>query len=413
MTLELGRRLWFTIGALLVYRLGSYIPLPGIDQTALAQIFRSNPAGALEQAVSSSAVMPRFAIFALGLIPYLSAAFVLQLASIVIPALRALPRQGARGRRALELATIGLTIVFAAVQALGVTIAVENVPSLVSDPGWPFRLVAVLSMIGGTIFLVWLSGQITLRGVGNGLALILVVGIVLDFSSAIVATLEFGRRGILSTDLIAGLAVLAAALTGLIVFMECAQRRLPVVFPRRQVGARMLEGRSDLVVKLNAAGLIPAIAAYWLTFQAPALYNAAVGQGPSWLFGTVVEFEHGRLLSMAVYAAVIAFCAFAYTAFVLDPEQAAMDLAKHGGAIPGVASGEATAAHIDATATRTACLGAVYLVLLLLIPEILVAQAPLPFYFGSTSLLVVVCAALDLNAQLKNHALVMGGDQRP
>jgi preprotein translocase subunit SecY len=406
MTSELGRRIWFTIGALLVFRLGTYIPLPGIDQAALAQLFRSQAGGFLGQAdLFSGGAVGRLAIFALGLMPYLSAAILLQLVSIVVPMLAALPNQGERGRRRLENHTLGLTVAFAAFQAFGIAIALESIPSFVAEPGVLFRLTTVLSLTGGTIFLVWLSGQITARGVGNGLALIFFMGVVLELPSALAGTLELGRQGALSGGLILRVLIFAVALTGLIVFVELARRRLPVEYPRRQVGMRMIEGRSHLSVKLNAAGVIPAIVAAWLLAQLLAILSLTSGPGLGW--------GHGRPLHMVVYALAIALCALFYTAFVLNPERLAADLDKRGGIIPGLAPGEPTAEHIDGAISRTAMLGAVYLALVCLIPEILVAYAQVPFYLGGIALLVVVCTMLDLDAQLKNGAHIRLGGQRP
>jgi preprotein translocase subunit SecY len=415
MTSELGRRVWFTIGALLVFRLGTYIPLPGIDQAALAQLFRSQAGGLLGQAdLFSGGAVGRLAIFALGLMPYLSAAILLQLVSIVVPGLAALPNQGEGGRRRLENYTLGLTFAFAAFQAFGIAVALESIPNfVVFESGVLFRITTVLSLTGGTIFLVWLSGQITARGIGNGLALIFFLGVVLELPGAVAATLEVGRMGALSSNIILGVLLLAVLLTGLIVFTELARRRLPVEYPRRQVGMRMIEGRSHLSVKLNAAGVIPAIVAAWLLAQVLATSNFFVGQGPGWGHAVADQLAHGRPLHMVVYALATVLCALFYTAFVLNPERVAADLEKRGGVIPGVAPGEPTAEHIDTAMSRTAMLGAVYLALVCLIPEMLVAYARVPFYLGGTSLLIVVCTVLDLDAQLKNGAHIRLGGQRP
>lgn len=414
MTSELGRRIWFTIGALLVYRLGSYIPVPGIDQAALAQLFRSQAGGFFGQGdLFYGGAVGRLAIFALGLMPYLSAAILLQLVSIAVPRLMALPNRGERGRRRLENYTLGLTLALAAFQAFGIAVALESIPNFVTEPGLLFLLTTTLSLTGGTIFLVWLSGQITARGIGNGVALIFFLGIVLELPGAVAATLELGRRGMLSANGILGVLVLAVLLTGLIVFMELARRRLPVVYPRRQVGLRLIEGRSHLSVKLNAAGVIPAIIASWLLAQSLALSNLAVGQGPEWWHATANQLGQGRPLHMIVYALAIVLCAFFYIAFVLNPERVAVDLEKRGGVIPGIAPGEATAEHVDTAISRTAMLGAVYLVLVCLIPEMLIAYSQVPFYLGGTSLLIVVCTVLDLDAQLKNGAHIRLGGQRP
>jgi preprotein translocase subunit SecY len=414
MTSELGRRIWFTIGALLVFRLGTYIPLPGIDQAALAQLFRSQAGGFLGQAdLFSGGAVGRLAIFALGLMPYLSAAILLQLVSIVVPRLAALPNQGERGRRRLENYTLGLTFAFAAFQAFGIAAALESIPNFVVEPGVLFRLTTVLSLTGGTIFLVWLSGQITARGVGNGLALIFFMGVVLELPGAIAGMLDLGRQGVLSGGLILGVLVLAVALTGLIVFMERARRQFPVEYARRQVGMRMIEGRSHLSVKLNAAGVIPAVVASWLLAQLLAILSLTSGPGPGWAHAITSQLGHGRPLHMIVYALAIVLFALLYAAFVLSPERIAADLDKRGGVIPGVEPGEATAEHVDTAISRTAMLGAIYLALVCLIPEMLIAYARLPFYLGGIALLVVVCTMLDLDAQLKNGAHIRLGGQRP
>ena len=414
MTSELGRRIWFTIGALLVFRLGTYIPLPGIDQAALAQPFRSQAGGFLGQAdLFSGGAVGRLAIFALGLMPYLSAAILLQLVSIVVPRLAALPNQGERGRRRLENYTLGLTFAFAAFQAFGIAAALESIPNFVVEPGVLFRLTTVLSLTGGTIFLVWLSGQITARGVGNGLALIFFMGVVLELPGAIAGMLDLGRQGVLSGGLMLGVLVLAVALTGLIVFMERARRQFPVEYARRQVGMRMIEGRSHLSVKLNAAGVIPAVVASWLLAQLLAILSLTSGPGPGWAHAITSQLGHGRPLHMIVYALAIVLFALLYAAFVLSPERIAADLDKRGGVIPGVEPGEATAEHVDTAISRTAMLGAIYLALVCLIPEMLIAYARLPFYLGGIALLVVVCTMLDLDAQLKNGAHIRLGGQRP
>jgi preprotein translocase subunit SecY len=408
MTSELGRRVWFTIGALLVYRLGSYIPVPGIDQAALAELFRSQAGGFFGQGglFFHGSAVGRLAIFALGLMPYLSAAILLQLVSIAVPGLSALPNRGERDRRRLEIYTLGLTLALAAFQAFGIAVALESIPNLVVEPGLLFLFTTTLSLTGGTIFLVWLSGQITARGIGNGLALIFFLGVVLELPSAVAATLELGRQGIFSTGVILGLVILAVLLMGLVVFMELARRLLPVEYARRQVGLRMIEGRSHLSVKLNAGGVIPAIVASWLLAQALAISNLAAGQDAN-------PLQHRGLIYMIVLALAIVLCALFYTAFVLNPERVAGDLEKRGGAIPGVPPGEATAEHVDAAISRTTMLGAVYLALVCLIPEMLIAYAQVPFYLGGTSLLIVVCTVLDLDAQLKNGAHIRLGGQRP
>jgi preprotein translocase subunit SecY len=415
MTSELGRRVWFTIGALLVYRLGSYIPLPGIDLAAWAQIFRSQASGGLLGLGSlfSGGGVGGLAVFSLGLVPYLAAAILLQLLSIVMPGLAALPNRGERGRKRLENYTLGLALIFAAFQGYGIAIGLEGAGNVVTDPGLLFRLTTMLSLTGGAIFLIWLSGQITARGIGNGLALILFAGVVIELPSAVAATLELGRQGVFSSAYILGLLVLAVVLLSLIVFVELGRRRFPVEYARRQVGMRVIEGRSHLSVKINAAGVIPAIVASWLLGQALVIAYFAAGQEAGWWWAVANELLIGRPLHMILSALAIVLCALLYTAFVLNPAGVAADLDKHGGVIPGVAPGEATAQHVDAAISRTAMLGAVYLALVCLFPEMLSAYAQVPFYLGGTSLLIVVCTVLDLDAQLKNGAHIRLGGQRP
>jgi preprotein translocase subunit SecY len=405
MTSELGRRVGFTIGALLVYRLGTYIPIPGIDAGAWTELFRSQPGGLLTTATTfSGGGVRRMAVFALSVAPYLTAAILIQLVSMALPPLRALTRQGERGRRRLANYTIGLTIVLAVFQSLGVASGLEGAAQIVTDPGPMFRLTTVVTLTGGTVFLIWLCGQITTRGVGNGLALILFLGIVLELPSAIAGTLELGRHGALSTDLIFGVAVLAVALTGLIVLMERAQRRLLISYPSHQVGMRLIEGTAHLPIKLNSAGVIPALLASWLLLLLVFISNLASRFGlPLETIGNALG--RGRPLYLIVYALAIFLCVFLYAGFLLDPEDVAEDLRKHGGVIAGVEPGEATAEHVDYVLSRTTMLGAAYLAFVCLIPEILTTYAELPLYFGGTSLLLVACAVLDIEAQVQGGAL--------
>jgi preprotein translocase subunit SecY len=272
-----------------------------------------------------------------------------------------------------------------------------------------FRLSAMATLTGGTMFLVWLANQITLRGVGNGLALILLVGIVVEAPRALLDTIILGRQGVLSADAIAWLAALIAATVMLIVLMELARRRLPLEFPRRRIGGREIEGRSYLSLKLNGAGTIPVIFASWLLAVPLTIAAFGAGDGPAWWVAFTRHFGPGQLPYMAVYAALIVVCAYVYTAMILDPENAAADLKRYGGLVPGIEAGEATAAHIDHVLSRTTLVGALYLALICLIPEFLIWYMRVPFYFGGLSLLVVVCAILDLRAQIQGYVLVKLG----
>jgi preprotein translocase subunit SecY len=405
MTSELGRRVGFTIGALLVYRLGTFIPIPGIDAGAWTDLFRSQPGGLFTAATDfPGGGVRRMAVFALSVAPYLTAAILIQLVSMAMPPLRALTRQGELGRRRLANYTIGLTIVLAVFQSLGVASGLEAAAQIVTDPGPMFRLTTVVTLTGGTVFLTWLCGQITRRGIGNGVALILFLGIVLELPSAIAGTLELGRRGALSTDLILGVAVLAVALTGFIVWMERAQRRLLISYPSHQVGTRLIEGTAHLPIKLNCAGVIPSLLASWLLLLLVFISNLASRFGlPLETIGNALG--RSRPLYLIVYALAVFLCEFFYAAFLLDPEDVAEDLRKHGGVIAGVEPGEATAEHVDYVLSRTTMLGAAYLAFVCLIPEILTTYTELPFFFGGTSLLLVVCAVLDIEAQVRGDAL--------
>jgi len=394
---SLGRRIGFTIGCLLVFRLGTFIPIPGIDAAVWQQIFRQQAGGMFGTLdMFAGGAVGRLSIFALGILPFVSASLLLQLASIVSPALRALPKQGESGRRRLDAYTFVPTIGLAAFQALGIAIALEGVGNVVAEPGLMFLLTTTLTLTGGVIFLVWLAGQITARGIGNGFSLILAAGIVAELPALLVGVLDLARRDVLSTNLVVGLLLLALVLTALIVHVELARRQLQVTFPSRQVGMRMIAGRSQLRLKLNSAGMVPTILASWLLL----LPIIAANWGwalPTWIMS---ELAQGRPLFLIVYAFAIMLFVFFYTAFLLNPDEIAEDLRKHGGMIAGVEPGEATANHIDRVISRISAMGAVYLAFVYLVPEILIAKWSVPFYLGGTSLLILVCAILDLKAQL-------------
>jgi len=405
---ELKKRLWFTLGALLVYRFGTYIPLPGIDPSAWDQIFRSQAGGILGMFnMFSGGGIHRMAIFALNIMPYISASIIIQLVTTVSPTLEALKKEGERGRKIMNQYTRYLTVVLAAFQSYGIAIGLEGAGHVVTDPGWFFRVSTVITLTGGTLFLMWLGEQITARGIGNGISLIIMSGIIAELPSAIAGTLELGRQGALSTGLILAVLVMAVGVIAFIVFMERAQRRLLIQYPRRQVvDNRTFESQSShLPLKLNTSGVIPPIFASSLILLPTTIANFNAGQGPTWLSTITVQLGHGRPLFTMLYITLIIFFAFFYTAIVFNPTETAENLKKHGGFIPGIRPGERTAEYIDCVLTRITVLGAAYLAFVSLVPEMLISYAAVPFYFGGTSLLIVVSVTMDMVAQVQGHML--------
>src|ERR1700760_4607181 len=339
---ELKKRIWFTLGALLVYRLGTYIPLPGIDPNIWEQVFRSQAGGILGMFnMFAGGGIHRMAIFALNIMPYISASIIIQLMTTVSPTLEALKKEGESGRKTINQYTRYLTVLLAAVQAYGIAIGLEGATNVVTDSGMFFRISTVITLTGGTMFLMWLGEQITQRGIGNGTSLIIMSGIVAQLPSAIAGTLELGRQGALSTGLILIVLVMAVAVVTFIVFMERAQRRLLIQYPKRQVGNRMFEGQSShLPLKLNTSGVIPPIFASSLLLLPTTVANLNAGQGPEWFQAVVTQLGHGRPLFLVLYIGLIVFFAFFYTAIVFNPTETADNLKKHGGFIPGIRPGE-------------------------------------------------------------------------
>jgi preprotein translocase subunit SecY len=404
---ELKKRIWFTLGALIVYRIGTYIPLPGIDPSAWEQIFRSQAGGILGMFnMFAGGGIQRMAIFALNIMPYISASIIIQLMTTVSSTLEALKKEGEAGRKVINQYTRYLTVALAMFQAYGIAIGLEGAGNVISEPGWFFRIATVISLTGGTMFLMWLGEQITARGIGNGISLIIMAGIVAELPSALVGTFELGRQGALSTPLILVVMVMAVVVIAFIVFMERAQRRLLIQYPKRQVGNRMFEGQSShLPLKLNTSGVIPPIFASSLLLLPTTVANFNVGEGPGWLQWVVTNFSHGRPLFLISYIALIVFFAFFYTAIVFNPTETADNLKKHGGFVPGIRPGERTAEYIDYVLTRITAVGALYLAIVCLIPEILISYAAVPFYFGGTSLLIVVSVTMDTVAQVQGYLL--------
>ncbi|WP_316861756.1 preprotein translocase subunit SecY [uncultured Cohaesibacter sp.] len=406
---ELKKRIWFTLGALLVYRLGTYIPLPGINPEALAQAFNSHQNGILGLFnMFSGGAVGRMAIFALGIMPYISASIIIQLMTTVSPTLEQLKKEGARGQKTINQYTRYGTVLLATLQAYGISVGLEGSSNIVTDPGLFFRFSTVLTLVGGTMFMMWLGEQITARGIGNGISLIIFSGIVANLPTAVANTLELGRQGTLSTAVILGVIVVAVIVIAFIVFMERAQRRLIIQYPKRQVGNKMFQGDSShLPLKLNTAGVIPPIFASSLLLLPTTVVNfvSSNGQGPDWLNTVTALLGHGQPLYMLLYAALIVFFVFFYTAIVFNPEDTADNLKKHGGFIPGIRPGQRTAEYIDKILTRISVLGAIYLVLVCLLPEFLISATGVPFYFGGTSLLIVVSVTMDTVSQIQGHLL--------
>ncbi|MBV5264054.1 preprotein translocase subunit SecY [Pinisolibacter aquiterrae] len=404
---ELKKRIWFTLGALLVYRLGTYLPLPGIDAAALAKAFNNAQTGIIGLFnMFSGGAVGRMAILALGIMPYISASIIVQLMTTVVPSWEALKKEGESGRKQLNQYTRFLTVVLAIFQAWGIAVGLEGASGVVAAPGMFFRISAVITLVGGTMFLMWLGEQITSRGIGNGTSLIIFAGIVAGLPQAIAGTLELGRQGAISTFAILAIIVVAIVVVGFVVFMERAQRKLLIQYPKRQVGNQIMQGQSShLPLKLNTSGVIPPIFASSLLLVPATIANFQTGQGPGWLTTVTALLGHGQPLYMLMYAALIVFFAFFYTAIVFNPTDTADNLKKHGGFIPGIRPGERTAEYIDYVLTRITVVGAIYIVLVCLLPEFLISWTGVPFYFGGTSLLIVVSVTMDTVSQIQGHLL--------
>ena len=408
---ELKKRIWFTLGALIVYRLGTYIPLPGIDPVVLQDVFSQQSGGIIGMFdMFAGGALSRMTIFALNIMPYISAAIIMQLMTAMSPRMEALKKEGESGRKKINQYTRYLTVLLTIAQGYGIAVGLEGMSSssgaAVGDPGWFFRFTTVITLLGGTMFLMWLGEQITQRGVGNGISLIIFAGIVANLPVALVGTLELGRTGALSALVIVGLLVMAVAVIAFIVYVERAQRRLLVQYPKRQVGNRLYGGESThLPLKLNTAGVIPPIFASSILLLPMTVATFSAEGGPGWLTTVTAVLGHGQPLYMALYAAMIIFFAFFYTAVVFNPNDTADNLKKYGGFIPGIRPGKNTAEYLDYVLTRLTAVGSIYLVFVSLLPELLISQYSVPFYFGGTSLLIVVTVTLDTVAQVQSHLL--------
>jgi preprotein translocase subunit SecY len=408
---ELRKRIWFTLGALIVYRLGTYIPTPGIDPVVMQQIFEQQAGGILGMFnMFAGGALGRMTIFALNVMPYISAAIIMQLLMAVSPTLGQLKKEGGSGRNRINRYTRYGTVLLAATQAYGIAVGLEGATSqlgsAVSDPGLRFRFTTVVTLTGGTIFLLWLGEQVTQRGIGNGISLIIFSGIVANLPLAIASTLELGRTGALSTAFILFLLIMAVALVLFIVFVERAQRRIAVKYPKRQVGNKTFAGEGTyLPMKLNPSGVIPLIFASSILLMPLTVAGFSGGTGPDWLRWTTAMLGRGSVAYLAVYVGLIVFFAFFYAGIAFDPSDTAENLKKHGGFVPGIRPGNATADHLRFVQTRLVAIGAIYLTLVAVLPEVLTTRYGVPFALGGTSLLIVVSVTMDTVARVQTHLL--------
>ena len=408
---ELKKRIWFTLGILVVYRLGTYVPLPGIDPQVLADIFNQQQSGLLGMFnMFAGGAVERMAIFALSIMPYISSAIIMQLMTAVSPKLEALKKEGEQGQKKINQYTRYGTVILATVQGYGIAMGLEGMTSsagaAVADPGFFFRLSTVITLVGGTIFLMWLGEQITARGVGNGISLIIFSGIVANLPGALASTLELGRTGALSTGFIIFLLLMSVGVIYFIVFVERAQRRLIVQYPKRQRGNKMTGGESShLPLKLNTAGVIPPIFASSILLMPMTVIGFSAGTGPDWLTSVAAYLGRGQPLYLFLYISLVVFFAFFYTAVVFNPVDTADNLKRYGGFIPGIRPGKNTAEYLDWVLTRLTVVGAGYLAIICLLPELLISRYSVPFYFGGTSLLIVVTVTMDTITQVQSHLL--------
>ncbi|CAA7625520.1 preprotein translocase membrane subunit [Candidatus Terasakiella magnetica] len=409
---ELKKRIWFTLGALIVYRLGTWIPLPGVDPHVLGDLFKQSGGGILGMFdMLAGGALHRMTIFALNIMPYISASIIIQLMTTVIPSLESVKKEGEAGRKKINQYTRYLTVIIACFQAYGIALGLEGMvssrgPAVMMESHVLFRVTAVLTLTGGTLFLMWLGEQITARGIGQGTSLIIMAGIVAELPSAIKNTLELGRTGALPVLVIIGILVMAVVVIAFIVYMERAQRRLIVQYPKRQVGNKMFGGESShLPLKVNTSGVIPPIFASSILLMPVTIAQFASQGGPEWLTTFTAIMGRGQPLYIFMYLALIVFFAFFYTAVVFNPEDTAENLKKYGGFIPGIRPGKNTSEYLDYVLTRLTVIGAAYLSILSILPELLISKWSVPFYFGGTSLLIVVTVTMDTVAQVQSHLL--------
>ncbi len=406
---DLKRRLLFLVGALIVYRIGAHIPVPGIDPVALAELFDTQRGGILDMFnLFSGGALGRFTIFALGIMPYISASIIMQLMTVAVPTLEQLKKEGEAGRRKITQYTRYGTLVLALFQGLGIAVALESQQGLVIEPGLLFRLTAVVTLVTGTMFLMWLGEQITERGVGNGISLIIFAGIAAGLPQAIGGTLELSRTGAYSIPFVLLLFAGVVVVTWVVVFVERGQRKILVNYAKRQVGRKVYGGQtSHLPLKLNMAGVIPPIfASSIILFPATILgWFGSSGENVAWLRTISDTLHPGQPIYVLLYAAAIVFFCFFYTALVFNPKETADNLKKSGAFVPGIRPGEQTARYIERIMLRLTLAGAVYITLVCLLPEFLIVKWNVPFYFGGTSLLIVVVVTMDFMSQVQAYVM--------
>ena len=401
---DLKRRMWFLLGALVVYRIGAHIPVPGIDPTALSDLFRSQQGGILGMFnMFSGGALSRFTIFALGIMPYISASIIMQLMSVASPQLEALKKEGETGRRKITQYTRYGTVLLALFQGLGIAIALEAQPGLVIDPGFLFRLTAVTTLVTGTMFLMWLGEQITERGLGNGISIIIFAGIAAGLPNSIGGLLELVRTGAMHPLSAIVIVLLVGAVTAFVVFVERGQRKILVNYAKRQVGNKIYGGQSShLPLKLNMAGVIPPIfASSIILFPATVAGWFGSSDKARWLKDVASTLSPGQPLYVMLYAAAIVFFCFFYTALVFNSKETADNLKKSGAFVPGIRPGDHTARYIDKILMRLTLIGAGYITLVCLLPEFLILKWNVPFYFGGTSLLIIVVVTMDFMSQVQ------------
>jgi preprotein translocase subunit SecY len=409
---DLKQRLLFVLGALVVFRIGTHIPVPGIDAVALAEMFKQTQGSIVDLFnMFSGGALSRFSVLALGVMPYISASIIMQLMTTVLPSLEQLKKEGESGRRKITQYTRYGTVVLAIFQGLGIAIALEGqraggVP-VVIEPGIGFKLVTVVTLVTGTMFIMWLGEQVTERGIGNGISLIIFAGIVAGLPHAIGGTLELARTGAFAAPFVIVLFLIAIAVTGFVVFMERGQRRITVNYAKRQMGRQMYAAQtSHLPFKINMAGVIPPIFASSLILF-PATLGSWFGQNESmgWLKDIATTLSPGQPVYVLVYASAIIFFCFFYTALMFNPKETAENLKKSGAFVPGIRPGEQTAKYIDGVMSRLTLAGALYVTLVCLLPEFMIVKWNVPFYFGGTSLLIIVVVCMDFMAQVQSHLM--------
>lgn len=405
---DLRRRLVFLLLALVVYRVGAHIPVPGIDPNALQELFKGQSGGILSLFnMFSGGALSRFTVFALGIMPYISASIIMQLMTYVVPTLESLKKEGEAGRRKITQYTRYGTLGLALFQSLGIALALEGSPGLVIDPGFGFRLTAVVSLVAGTMFLMWLGEQITERGLGNGISILIFAGIAAGLPSAIGGLFELIRTGAMSVIAALFIITIVVLVTFVVVFVERGQRKILVNYAKRQVGNKVYGGQSShLPLKLNMSGVIPPIfASSIILLPATVVGWFATGDGLQWLKDLASLLSPGQPIYVMLYAAAIVFFCFFYTALVFNSRETADNLKKSGAFIPGIRPGEQTAKHIDRILSRLTLAGAIYITAVCLLPEFLVLKYNVPFYFGGTSLLIIVVVTMDFWAQVQSYVM--------